>query len=261
LFELTYKRQLLMIVLDFGLVSFAYYLSYRLHLSSAGFVGHFKVFLHSLPIVIGCKMGVFFVMGLYKGIWDYISTIDVFDCIKAAFVASILTYAVVTLGFQFSTFSKGIFLIDGMFTLAFLLFARGFFRLLSDFVKRRTLVGENVLIYGAGRGGELLLREILNNADLKLRPVGFIDDDSYKTGKQLQGYPIMGTFEDLEQLQKEHDIEGLVISFNGPQSTDAHNRAEAFCCENGLTLKKFKINLTQVDVAPIDPCAPPSQLH
>jgi UDP-GlcNAc:undecaprenyl-phosphate/decaprenyl-phosphate GlcNAc-1-phosphate transferase len=261
LFELTYKRQLLMIVLDFGMVSFAYYLSYRLHFDSAGFVNHFKVFLHSLPIVIGCKMAVFFVMGLYKGIWDYISTIDVFDCIKAAFVASILAYAVVTLGYQFSAFSKGLFLIDGVFTLAFLLFARGFFRLLSDFVKRRTLVGERVMIYGAGRGGELLLREILNNPGIKLRPVGFVDDDTYKTGKQLQGYPILGTFEDLAKLRQAHDLEGLVISFNGPNSFEAHVRAEKFCRQTGLSLKKFCIRLTHIEIDSPQSPASISKLH
>lgn len=261
LFELTYKRQLLMIVLDFGLVAFAYYLSYRLHFSSAEFANHFNVFLHSLPIVIGCKMGVFFIMGLYKGIWDYISTIDIFDCIKAAFVASILTYAMVTLAYRFSPFSKGVFLIDGMFTLAFLLFARGFFRVLSDFVKRRTLVGERVMIYGAGRGGELLLREIFNNPHLKMQPVGFIDDDTFKAGKQLQGYPIMGTFEDLTQLQNEHDIQGLVVSFNGPSSAKAHTRAEAFCRQSGLSLKKFSIRLTLVDVNPPEIPSNTSKMH
>lgn len=246
LMELTYKRQLLMIILDFGLVAFAYYLSYRLHFDTAGFVRHFKIFLHSLPVVIACKMGVFFVMGLYRGIWDYISTIDVFDCIKAAFVSSLLAYAVVTLAYRFSNFSKGVFLIDAMFTLAFLLFARGFFRILSDFVKRRTLVGERVVIYGAGRGGELLLREILNNPNLKLRPIGFIDDNSYKSGKQLQGFPIIGTFEDLPHLHAEYHFEGLVISFNGPRSAQAHARAEAFCAETGMSLKKFSIRLTRV---------------
>jgi UDP-GlcNAc:undecaprenyl-phosphate GlcNAc-1-phosphate transferase len=206
-------------------------------------------------------MGVFFVMGLYKGIWDYISTIDIFDCIKAAFVASILTFATVTLAYRFHTFSKGVFLIDGMFTLAFLLFARGFFRLLSDFVKRRTLMGERVMVYGAGRGGELLLREILNNPHLKLKPIGFVDDDAFKAGKQLQGYPIMGTFEDLTQLHKEHDIEGLVVSFNGPDSKEAHARAEAYCRQSGLSLKKFSIRLTQVDVTPEQPPSNISKMH
>jgi UDP-GlcNAc:undecaprenyl-phosphate GlcNAc-1-phosphate transferase len=261
LFEVTCKRQLLMIVLDFGLIAFAYYLSYRLHFSSTEFANHFNVFLHSLPIVIACKMGVFFIMGLYRGIWDYISTIDIFDCIKAAFVASLLTYAMVTLAYRYSDFSKGIFLIDSMFTLAFLLFARGFFRLLSDFVKRRTLVGERIMIYGAGRGGELLLREILNNPHLKLKPVGFVDDDVFKAGKQLQGFPILGTFEDMKLLQEEHHIEGIVISFNGPMSVEAHAKARSHCQQAGLSLKKFNIRLTQVDVTPSEPPPPDSKMN
>ena len=40
----------------------------------------------------------------------------------------------------------------------------------------------SVLIVGAGDGGRLVLREILRNRELGLRPVGFVDDDPRKHG-------------------------------------------------------------------------------
>jgi UDP-GlcNAc:undecaprenyl-phosphate GlcNAc-1-phosphate transferase len=61
-------------------------------------------------------------------------------------------------------------------------------------MKRKTLTGEPVVIYGAGRGGELLLREILNNKTLNINPVGFLDDDPLKIGKNIQGFPIRGSW-------------------------------------------------------------------
>ena len=48
-----------------------------------------------------------------------------------------------------------------------------------------------------------MLREILNNKKLKLKPVGFIDDDKKKVGKKLQGYPFLGTL-DGYQLKAGH---------------------------------------------------------
>jgi len=47
------------------------------------------------------------------------------------------------------------------------------------------------LIYGAGDGGELLLRELLNNRALKYSPVGFIDDDPAKSGKLIHGLKVL----------------------------------------------------------------------
>ena len=43
----------------------------------------------------------------------------------------------------------------------------------------------SVLIVGAGDGGRLLLREILRNPDLNMRPVGFVDDDPRKQGVRV----------------------------------------------------------------------------
>ena len=50
----------------------------------------------------------------------------------------------------------------------------------------------NVLIYGAGSAGATLAREVLTNASLKSRLVGFLDDDPRKPGSKLMGVPIFG---------------------------------------------------------------------
>jgi UDP-GlcNAc:undecaprenyl-phosphate GlcNAc-1-phosphate transferase len=115
-------------------------------------------------------------------------------------------------------------------------------------VKRQTLQGERVVIYGAGRGGELLLREILNNSALQLKPLGFIDDDRLKVGKQIQGFPILGTFESLLALKRKHTIAGVLLSFDGAANADAFQRACRFCRQNDLSLKKFSIGLKTVDL-------------
>ena len=114
-----------------------------------------------------------------------------------------------------------------------------------DAMNRKTLAGEKVLIYGAGRGGEILLRELINNKRHRLNPVGFIDDDVLKTGKKLQGCPILGSFKDMDALREKHRFDGVLISFNGrtPNNLDG---AKAYCEANGLFLKRFSINLEAV---------------
>lgn len=249
LIELTYKRQLLMVILDLGMVAFAYYLSYRLRFAGEAFVIFFKVFLRSLPAVIACKLTAFFIMGAYRGIWGYMSSNDVMVYIRASTVGSLLSIVMVTFLFRFEHFSKGIFVIDWLMTTAALLGSRGFFRLSADFMKRKTLAGERVLIYGAGRGGEILLREVLNNCRLNVVPVGFIDDDPLKVGKKLQGFSVLGGFGEVETLAEKHRITGLVISF-ADMPEERLETLKRFCRRQEIRLKRFRIQLEDIDKIP-----------
>jgi len=247
LVELTYKQQLALVLLDFCLIAFAYYLSYRLRFSEGDFAVYFKVFLRSLPAVIACKLLAFFTMGVYRGIWRFLSINDVYVYLKATFLGTLISVAVVTYLYRFKDFSKGIFLIDWVLITGFLLGTRLSFRVFFDTMRRRMLAGDRILVYGAGRGGEILLREILNNRRLRLKPVGFVDDDRMKVGKRLQGYPIFGTAAELEELVTTHHIGGVVISFH---SRDRVRTAgvRKFCKKKGLFLKQFTIKLEDVDL-------------
>ena len=113
-------------------------------------------------------------------------------------------------------------------------------------MKRNNLSGEQVLIYGAGRGGEILLREILYNRKLKIKPVGFVDDDTLKTGKKLQGYPVLGTCNDLETLVQNHQVTSLLISFINPDSQRLKS-LRTFCRANDLGLKQFSVHIAPID--------------
>ncbi len=247
LIELTYKRQIVLVILDFGLIAFAYYLSYRLRFDDAVFGFYFRVFLKSLPAVIICKLIAFYFTGVYRNILGHMSSDEVGVYIKSSTLATVLIVAVVAYFYRFKDFSKGIFLIDWLLTTLALLGTRGFFRLSGDLMKRKTLTGDTTIIYGAGRGGEILLREILNNKALQLKPIGFIDDDAVKTGKNLQGYPILGTFADLPGILARHPATTLLVSFSHYHALE-EDRVRRFCRKNALNLKQFRVQIAPVDL-------------
>jgi UDP-GlcNAc:undecaprenyl-phosphate GlcNAc-1-phosphate transferase len=186
-------------------------------------------------------------MGIYRGIWGTMSSNDTLQFLKAATLATILSVVAVTFIYRFVDFSKGIFVIDWLLTIAFLLGTRGSFRFFIDAVKRRNLNGARVLIYGAGRGGEILLREILNNEKHKINPVGFIDDDNAKVGKNLQGFPIYGSLQSIEFIMKKQDINGLLISFNH-LDTEKLEEIKKFCRQSNLFLKQFSVFIRDLDL-------------
>jgi UDP-GlcNAc:undecaprenyl-phosphate GlcNAc-1-phosphate transferase len=247
LIEITYKRQMFRVVLDLILVGFAYYLSYRVRFGFTDqFNAFFPVFLKSLPAIIICKFVAFFSAGVYRGMWRYIGLSDAFVYLKATVLGTLLSLAVVIYFYRFLSFSKGVFLVDWFLTTAFLLGSRVSFRSFRELMNRKTIRGENVLIYGAGQGGQVLLREMLDNGRLGVKPVGFIDDDMMKVGRRLQGYPVMGTGADLGQILEEVRVNGLIISCRDLAEENRKRLAE-LCHRKGISLKRFVLDLEDVE--------------
>jgi UDP-GlcNAc:undecaprenyl-phosphate GlcNAc-1-phosphate transferase len=200
-----------------------------------------------LPAVIACKLAAFFIMGIYRAMWGYMGTSDVFNYIKASTLATLFSVVAVTFVYRFQGFSKGIFIIDWLLTTGYLLSSRGSFKLFMERMKRKTLNGDRVIIYGAGRGGELLLREILNNQVLNFNPVGFIDDDGNKKGKKLQGYPIFGAFNNAASFCQKHDVAGILMACRNGTDPEFIDNIKSFCKDQNIFLKSFSIDVVDID--------------
>jgi FlaA1/EpsC-like NDP-sugar epimerase len=80
-----------------------------------------------------------------------------------------------------------------------------------------------VLIVGAGDGGRLVLREITRNPQLRLAPVGFLDDDPRKRGLRIDGVKVRGdTQRDLPRILDEAEPDEVIIAIpSAPGSTRA----------------------------------------
>ena len=95
----------------------------------------------------------------------------------------------------------------------------------------------SVLIVGAGDGGRLLLREILRNPDLGMRPVGFVDDDPRKQGVRVdRGLDVLGTTEELGvRARRRRARRGADRDPLGPRHPARARRAA--CRERGVRVR------------------------
>src|SRR5688572_25654335 len=59
---------------------------------------------------------------------------------------------------------------------------------------------ENVLIVGAGSGGQVLAWELRDNPRWKLWPRAFVDDDPAKVGRTYAGIPVLGDSDAIPAL-------------------------------------------------------------
>jgi len=212
LIQMTFKRRVFEVLLDLVLITVAYYTAYLLRFEGA--IGpNFDFFLHSLPIVIACQVLFFYVFGIYRGVWENTSVRDLISYGKAITAGTVLPILILLFIYRFYSFSRAVFVIYWGLMLIMVSLSRLSFRLLDEGVRGTRLEGRRVLIYGAGLGGQMVLREIESNRDLGLTVVGFMDDNPRIQKTKIRGYPVLGGLRDLDRIIAEQKIQELIISF------------------------------------------------
>jgi hypothetical protein len=101
---------------------------------------------------------------------------------------------------QIENYSSTVLIIYAVVVVLMVTGSRASFRVISDALQRRRQHGRRIVVYGAGDGGAMAVRELLNNPDHNVRLVGFIDDDPRKRRARVRGYPVLGSFDTLSQL-------------------------------------------------------------
>ncbi|HZD41050.1 MAG TPA: nucleoside-diphosphate sugar epimerase/dehydratase, partial [Terriglobales bacterium] len=72
---------------------------------------------------------------------------------------------------------------------------------------------KQVLIYGAGDAGEMIVRAIRNNGGAyDYRPIGFIDDNPTKVGQRIHGVPVLGQRETMPEILKDYAVDELLLA-------------------------------------------------
>jgi UDP-GlcNAc:undecaprenyl-phosphate/decaprenyl-phosphate GlcNAc-1-phosphate transferase len=241
LVEITYKRRLLEVFLDFLLISLAYYLAYLLRFEwDLG--DNFLFFLKSLPIVIACQIFCFYALGVYRGVWERTGLSDLIVYIKAISAGTVCSILFILFLDRFQGYSRTVFVIYWVFLLVLVSLSRLSYRLLDEGIKKRYQVGTPTLIYGAGRGGQMTMEEIENNPGLGLALVGFIDDNPMIQDRKIKGYNVFGGFQDLERVIRKYSVREVIISFKC-QDPDRKKDVQEFCMKIGKDIEVKQMEL------------------
>ena len=174
-------------------------------------LGYRLIILQTLPLLLIIKLPVFYYFRLFNGWWKYAGMNDLLDIIKAALVSSLFLYLAVYFIYGVTGYPRSTFLIDMLLTIAFIGGARFIVRAYSE-QARSSLLGVNTLIVGAGRAGNLIVRELKGNPTLGYNPVGFVDDNPSKKGMNMQGLKVLGTTSDLPKLIEKYTVSRILIA-------------------------------------------------
>jgi len=247
LLNVSHKRRIFEVFLDAFLITLAYYSAFAM-LRLFEYDTNWGLFLKTLPLLVLIKLAAFLAVGVYRGIWRYTSIGDLITFTKGVTLGSIGAVLAVLLIYRFEGFSRTVFVLDGILLLMAVVGSRMAFRVIRQVLPMPVSVdGQNVLIYGAGDGGEMVLRELNNNPEWNYRCVGFIDDDPLKTDKVIHGLTVFDGNGPLDEICRAKEVSEILISMRN-MPLDQLKRIREVCRGANVTLKRAHIKIEPVDI-------------
>jgi UDP-GlcNAc:undecaprenyl-phosphate GlcNAc-1-phosphate transferase len=232
-------------MLDFCLMAFAYYLAFVLRFDFLLDAGQTARYLTSLPIILIATSSAFFAAGVYRGMWRYTRLEDVARVAIGVASGTGVSAVILLLLYSFVGYSRAVLVLYALLLFLGITSSRLSFRVFALLLARRNVKGLPVLIYGAGDGGEVVVLECRRNPQIKYRPVGFLDDDPRKQGRLVQGLPVLGGADRLEDILQHQKVRGLIIS---SPSILANGRADVIrtvCKEQDVWIKALRLEFVE----------------
>ena len=242
---LTYKRRLLEVVFDFFIIVLAYYLAFALRFEFSFNDALNSRFITSLPLVLAATYGAFFIFGVYRGLWRYTDLEDLLRIAKAALGATLLSVAGMVVIYRFAGFSRVVLVVYGILLFIGVGATRLSFRVFGMLLRGARKERVPVLIYGAGDGGEVVLRECRKNTQVEYQPVGFLDDDPLKQGRTVAGLRVLGGADRLAEILRQKKVQGCIISSPQIMANGHAKQIRAICAERGLWIKQLRLDFVE----------------
>lgn len=233
----TKQRLMMLLVIDSLIVTFSVFLGYYILEPYFENYSIKTLILSSLILLISHHVFAQ-IFDLYHRAWEYASVSELILIVKAVTGSIIATGIIVPIVTQqppflrlyFITWMMHLLLIGGS-RLSWRIFRKAF---ISTEGKRKP-----TLIVGGGRGGSLLIRQMLNTPYMGMEPVLVVDDDPNKQKMSItSGVKVQGYISDIPDLVKKFNIKKIIIAI--PTLSQNRLREINELCE-GARVEVFKM--------------------
>ena len=195
-------------------------------------------FISYLPINLVTTIVIFAIFGLYSSILEFVGINEAVQVLFASTISSALYY--VGSYFLDMKIPRSCYIIYLLFLLSLTILSRFSYRTFMHFrnayIKLGTL-NKRIMIIGAGRASDLLIRDINANSKFKnSEVVCVIDDDENKKGNRLCGIKVVGTRKDIPDAVRRYRVNEIIYSI---PSALVKDKVEILniCKETKCTLK------------------------
>jgi FlaA1/EpsC-like NDP-sugar epimerase len=236
----VYRNRVLQVCADGALVALAFYLAFRLRFLDQSDLPHryWILFAQSVGFVIALKLIVFAAFGMYQKWWRYVSGRDFLQIVRAVTVASAILVVAFTVLRPFAhNLPRSVAVMDFLLTLMLITGARLAVRLIVERPSRSARVPKReVLVIGAGSGGQMVVRELQLNPEIGVTAIGFVDDDPRKRGMRMLGLKVLGSTKQIDKILDETHPDEVVIAIPSAPGT-LRAKVVAACREREIRVR------------------------
>jgi FlaA1/EpsC-like NDP-sugar epimerase len=236
----VYRNRVLQVCADGALVALAYYLAFRLRFLDQSDLPHryWILFAQSVGFVIALKLIVFAAFGMYQKWWRYVSGRDFLQIVRAVTVSSAILVVAFTVLRPFAhNLPRSVAVMDFLLTLMLITGARLAVRLIVERPSRSARVPKReVLVIGAGSGGQMVVRELQLNPEIGVTAIGFVDDDPRKRGMRMLGLKVLGSTKQIDKILDETHPDEVVIAIPSAPGT-LRAKVVAACREREIRVR------------------------
>ena len=231
----------LIFLIDIGICILSLAIAYAIRFD---FIAEPELFLESeweqlkwaFPIFILVRALSFYIGKTYQGIIRFTSTEDAKRLFITIAFGSAIFALISPLRFYFVDdfyfLPRPILILDFLITLFLMIFSRFVVKLFYRETMKKGKIKKKILVYGAGELG-LIVKQVLERDPKQLNSIfAYIDDNSKKIGKRLEGKSIFST-DQLAQILKTQEIDSVIIGVLNP-NFENKKRVVDLCLEYGV---------------------------
>lgn len=232
-------RELLISLIDLLIVAVSYFCAFfivtlNFRFSAMAELTVFSLF-QGVVLLLACYFVSFMAFRINRSMWKYTGPSEVMHIVAAVIMAMILTLIFRPL-VPIRTQEVRTIVVTGMFVILLMCCVRLAYRLLR---RREAEVNrtKNALIIGAGDGGYILCREIMQNRSIDAHVVGFVDDA--RVGKIVYGKKVLCDTLHMGKIVEKYDVQMALIAIPSASTKDIR-RIYELCRGLNLEVKIMK---------------------
>ena len=210
---LIYTRKILLVIVDFILISLSIYIGLVLRFDGEIPELYASRFVNSFAILAAVNVLIYFIFGIYHSLWRNASVDELFILFFATVSASIVDLLI---GYGFDIrLPRSVYIISCLLALIFI----GGFRMSYRVLRRLKNVGlsmhdkrKRVMVIGGGDAGSMVIKELKTAGCTQYQAVAVIDDDRWKQKLRIHGVPIKGGREKICEIAEKDGIDEIIIA-------------------------------------------------
>lgn len=209
----------------------AFWLRFNLDIPSS----YEQLMLERLPLVIAIYGIVFWVLGLYRGLWRYASLPDLQRIVAAVGLAALAVPALLSFARLGFPVPRSVYLLTPVLIMLAMSGSRLAYRAWREgrLVPSIDRLGATpVLVLGGGAAAAALLKELALSS--QWRVVGLLDDDAGKQGGELLGVKILGPVASVGNMARRLEVSQAIIAMPGATHS-VRKRAVELCTAAGVS--------------------------